>query len=87
MKEVFELKKPSYSSRSQGNYFTRKNVKTTRYSIQSIKYLALKIRNLVPNQIKYCGSLTKFKNFIKFWSPSDCSCRLCKTHIAEVSFI
>ena len=43
MKEVFELKNPSYSLRSQGNYFVRGNVKTTHYDIQSIKYLAPKI--------------------------------------------
>ena len=43
MKEVFELKKPSYSLRSQGNYFVRGNVKTTHHGIRSIKYLAPKI--------------------------------------------
>ena len=87
MKEVFELKEPSYSLRSKGNYFVRGNVKTTHYGIQSIKYLAPKIWDLVPDQIKHCGSLTKFKHFIKSWSPIDCPCRLCKTYIAQVSFI
>ena len=43
MKEVFELKEPSYSLRSKGSYFVRGNVKTTHYGIQSIKYLAPKI--------------------------------------------
>ena len=87
MKDVFELKEPSYSLRSKGNYFVRGNVKTTHYGIQSIKYLAPKIWDLVPDQIKHCGSLTKFKHFIKSWSPSDCPCRLCKTYIAQVGFI
>ena len=81
MKEVFELKEPSYSLRLNGNYFVRGNFKTTHYGTQSIKYLASKIWDLVPDQIKHCGSLTKFKHFIKFWSPSDCPCRLCKTYI------
>ena len=35
MKEVFELKKPSYNLPSKGNYFVRGNVKTTHYRIQS----------------------------------------------------
>ena len=56
MKEVFELKEPSYSLRSKGSYFVRGNVKTTHNGIQSIKYLAPKIWDLVPNQIKHCGS-------------------------------
>ena len=42
MKYVFELKEPSSSLCSKGNYFVRRNVKTTHYGIQSIKYLHLK---------------------------------------------
>ena len=38
MKDVFELKEPSYSLRSKGNYFVRGNVKTTYYGIQSNIY-------------------------------------------------
>ena len=87
MKEVFEFKEPSYSLRSKRNYFVRGNVKTTHYGIQSIKYLALKIWHLLPDQIKHCGSLTKFKHFIKSWSPGDCPSRLCKIYIAQVGFI
>ena len=87
MKEVFELKEPSYSLRSKGNYFVRKNVKTTHYGIQSIKYIAPKIWGLNLDQIKFCRSLTKFKRFIKSWSPSDCPCRLSKTFIAQVGFV
>ena len=67
MKEVFELKEPSYSLRLKENYFVRGNVKTTHYGIHSNKCLAPKIWDLVPNQIKHCGSLTKFKPFIKTW--------------------
>ena len=71
MKQFFEL---------------RGNVNTTHYGFQSIKYLAPKIWDLVPDQIKHCGSLTKFKHFIKSWSPSDCPCGLCKTYITQVGF-
>ena len=87
MKEVFQLKEPSYSLRSKENNLVRGNVKTTHYGIHSTKYLAPKIWNLVPDQIKHCGSLTKFKHFIKSWSPSDCPCGLCKTCIAQIGFI
>ena len=53
--KVFELKEPCFSLSSKGNYSVRGNVKTTHYGIQSIKYLASKIRNLVLDQIKHCG--------------------------------
>ena len=47
MKEAVELKEPSYSLRSKGNYFLHGNVKTTYYGIQSFKYLAPKILFLI----------------------------------------
>ena len=56
MKELFELKGRSYSLHSKVNYFLRGNVKTIHYGIQSIKYLAPKIWDPFPDQIKHCGS-------------------------------
>ena len=56
MKDVFELKEPSYSLRSQENYFVLSNIKTTYCGIQSIKHLAPEIWDLVPDQIKHWGS-------------------------------
>ena len=49
MKEIFELKEPSYSLPAQGNYLVRRNVKTTCYDFQSIKYLAPKTWDRVPD--------------------------------------
>ena len=43
MKKNIEFKEPSCGLRPQGNYFARGNVKSTHYSIQSIRYLAPKI--------------------------------------------
>ena len=51
---------------------------------QLIKYLTPKTWHLVPDQIKHCGSLTKFKHFIKSWSSRNYCCRLCKRYIAQV---
>ena len=80
MREVFKLIQLSYTLRSQGNYFVRGNVKVTDYGIQSIKFSAPKIRDLILDEIQHCGSLYKFKNFCKTWSPIDCPYRLFKTY-------
>lgn len=58
MKEIFELKEPSYSLPSQGNYLVCRNVKTTGCDFQSIKYLAPKTWDRVPDRIEHSGSLT-----------------------------
>ena len=87
MKKNFELKGPSCSLRLQGKYFVRGNVGTTHYGVRTIKCLAPKVCDLVPDQIKHCRSLIKLKNFIKSYSPSDCPCRPYKIYIAQVGFI
>ena len=87
MKDIFELQNPSYNLRSSCNQFRRKNIKTGHYGLQSVRCLDPKIRELVPNNIKYSNSLSKFKKLIKLWKPESCSCRLCETYIAQVGFI
>ena len=84
MKDIFEQQNPSYNLRSSCNQFRRKNIKTVHYGV---RYLGPKIWELVPNNIKYSNSLSKFKKLIKSWKPETCPCRLCKTYIAQVGFI
>ena len=86
-KEVFEIQNPAYNFRFEATHFKRENVKTTHYGIQSIMDLGPKIWDVVPNNIKNCSSLNKFKNSIKSWKPNKCPCRLCKKYIAQVGFI
>ena len=87
MKDVFELKEPPYSLRSESNHFTRRNVKTAYYGLSSIKHLAPQIWKLVPQSLKKCKTLNEFKTKIKSWYPAHCPCRLCKTYIAQLGFI
>ena len=78
MKEFFELKELSYRLLSHRNYSVPGIVRTTHIGFQSIKYLAPKIWDLIPDQIKHCASLKKFKHFINSWSPNNFSCQLRK---------
>ena len=87
MNDIFELQNPTHNLRSSCNQFRRENVKTVHYGIQSVRYLGPKIWELVPNNIKYSNSLSKFKKLIKSWKPEACPCRLCITYIAQVGSI
>ena len=51
------------------------------------QYLAPEIWDLVPDQIKQCGSLTKFKHFMESWPPSGSPCWLCEIYIVKMGFI
>ena len=87
MKEVFEIQIPAYNFRSEATHFKKENVKKTHYGIQPVRYLGSKIWDMVPNNIKNCSLLNKFKNSIKSWKANECPCRLCRKYIAQVGFI
>ena len=78
MKDVFPLNDDSgYSTRNKRTFKSRR-VKTVRYGTDSLAYLAPKIWELVPNEMKNLESLTTFKTAIKKWKATNCPCRLCK---------
>ena len=81
MKDIFELQNSLYNLRLSYNPFRRENIKNIHNGSQSISYLGPKIWELVPNIMKHCNSLNKFKKLIKSWKPEVCPCRLCKTYI------
>ena len=87
MKDIFELQNPSYNLRSSCIQLRREKIKIVHYGLQSLRYLGPKIWELVPNNIKYSNSLSKFKKLIKSWKPEACPCRLCKTYIVQVGLI
>ena len=87
MKDVFPLNDDSgYSTRNKRTFKSR-NVKTVRHGTDSLAYLAPKIWELVPNEMKNLDSLTAFKTTIKKWKTTNCPCRLCKNYIPQVGFV
>ena len=87
MKEVFPLNDDSgYNLRNKRTFKSRR-VKSMRYGTDSLAYLAPKIWELVPNEIKAVESLASFKSAIKKWKTTECPCRLCKTYIPQVGFV
>ena len=84
MKDICELQNPSYNLRSTSNQFRTENIKTVHYGLHSVRYIGLKMWELVPNNIRYSDSLSKFRKLIKLWKPEACPCKMCKTYIVQV---
>ena len=61
---VFKLQNPSYNLRLSCNQFRRNKIKTVHYGLQCVRYLRPNIWELVPNNIKYSNSLSKFEKLI-----------------------
>ena len=77
MSELFKVKETKYSLR-KGITLISNKANTTTYGINSISYLAPKIWDQIPDEIKECKSLNTFKLKIKRWIPRKCPCNLCK---------
>ena len=87
MKDVFPLNDDSgYSTRNK-RAFKSRNVKIVRYGTDSLAYLAPKIWEPVPNEMKNLESLIAFKTAIKKWKTTNCPCRLRKNCIPQVGFV
>ena len=72
--------------RSQ-NDFSLPQVNTVHYGHDSLRYFGCIIWNIIPEEIRNCENIIKFKSMIKMWVPNECPCRLCKIYIAGVGFI
>ena len=65
----------------------RRSVNSVRYGTESVSFLAPKIWDILPKEIKDSKTLNVFKTKIKKWVPRECPCRLCKTYVPQVGFI
>ena len=86
MSELFTFKNTGYDLRG-GDKLNSNAVKTVNNGMESISYLAPKIWEQVPDEIKNSSSLNIFKAKIKTWIPNSCPCRLCKTYVPNVGYL
>ena len=69
------------------NFLNRRRVNSVRYGMESVSFLAPKICDTLPKEIKNSETLNAFKLKIKNWVPQECPCKLCKTYVLQVRFI
>ena len=84
--ELFQIKDMKYNL-CKGSSLVTHNVKTVSYGAESLSYLAPKIWEQVPDEIKNCKSVTSFKSKIKLWIPKACPCRICKKYLVNLGFL
>ena len=80
MASLFTLK-----SRGNGD-FVIPQVKTVNRGVETIRYRGPLTWDIVPEEIRKAESLPKFKDKIKNWKPTGCTCRLCKTYIPGLGY-
>ena len=83
MKEIFSV---NVRSTRSGTSFSRPNVNTVKRGDRSLRSFGPIVWNMLPNDLKECESLEKFKSFIKSWKPDNCPCELCKTYVQGLGY-
>ena len=85
MTEILTLKDHSFDFR-KNNYIERRIIKSCKYGSETVLSLGAKLWDILPENNKKAESLQDFKSKIKFWTPLNCPCKLCKTYIANVDY-
>ena len=86
MNDIFQPKTVSYNLKSQ-NDFTRPNVNSEYFGINSLRYMAAKVWDMVPNDIKNVNDIESFKNKIRKQKPVNCHCKLCLNYDSCVGYV
>ncbi len=76
MNQIFEVKSISYDLRNSNVLLQPKSQKVT-YGKNTLKYYGTHIWNLLPNEIKTCTNIDKFKSLLKSWEGPKCQITMC----------
>ena len=83
MQDIFETTS-NYHNTSNAPAFSSRNIKTVRYGSQTTSYMAPKIWNIVPKEMKQATILNECKAKIKIWKLENCPCG---TYLSQIGFI
>ena len=85
MCSTFPPKLIKYNLRTQSDFF-RNSVNSSKYGLNSIRFFASKVWQMVSLEMKNFKSLEGFKNKIRRWEPDGCDCKLCKGFVSNLGY-
>ena len=85
MKGMFQFRNKIHYNLRQRSQFHSPSARTVSSRTESIKFLAHKIWQLIPGQLKELESIWEFKRTIK--ECKSCTCRLCKQYFHRICFL
>ena len=71
------------NTRSDKTFCCSLNPKTVNNGVGTLRFLAPKMWDMIPSDMKNSSSLPPFKDNIKKWIPHNCPCRLCKLFVPQ----
>ena len=86
MDDILQTRTLPYNLRSNID-FARISVNTSRFGLNSLRYFASKVWNIVRSGIKNASNLNIFKNKIRKWEPKEYHCYLCQSYVSNLGFV
>ena len=84
--DIFSVRSIDYNLRSQTD-FSVSSVNTTHFGLNSLRYFASKIWNMVPLELKNLNDVESFKSEIRKWEPMQCECTLCLPYMHSIGYV
>ena len=75
-----------YNLRTQSD-FLRNSVNSSKYGLNSTRFFASKVWQMVPMEMKNLKSLEGFTNKIRRWEPDECNCKLHKDFVSNLGCV
>ena len=86
MDVILQTRTLPYNLRSNRD-FAKISVNTCCFYLNSLRYFASKVRNIVPSDMKNASNLNIFKNKMRKWETKEYLCYLCQPHVSNLAFV
>ena len=84
--DIFPLRSIDYNLRSQTD-FSVSSFNTTHFGLNSLRYFASKVWNMVPPELKNLNDVEIFKSEVRKWEPTQCECTLCLPYMHSMGYV
>ena len=81
---IFPLRIVDYNLRSQTD-FSVSSVNTSHFGLNSLRYFASKVWNLVPFELNL-NDAEMFRSETRKWDPRQCECKLCLPYVHNTGY-
>ena len=86
LKDIFPLRTIDYNLRSQTD-FSVNSVNITHFGLNSLRYFASKVWNMLLLELKDLNDVEIFKSEIRKWEPKQCECTLRLLYMRSIGYV
>ena len=86
MSSIFPTRLIKYNLQTQSG-FHKNFVNSNKYGLNSIRFFASKVWQMVPMEMNNLKSLGDFRGKMRRWKPDGCDCKPCKNFVSNLGYV